>query len=242
MRKLIYLLLLLLIATPCFGQDMARMSLGVVGSGTPVAAGGSPPTYVNTKGNQGYNSTAITTGNFVATAGNTLVLFVSSYTGAGYKNISTIADTAGNTYTLVTSVTYDTNLKMWVYKSVGILGSATNNITVTFDGQDSYPTIAVNQYSGATGVDLYGSTSAIGTSVSINTATTNYANETIVAGVRLNGPGTRTAGSGYTIRFNAYNDYLICTEDKSVTSVGVYAVDMSWVNSDFYLFAYATVY
>ncbi len=38
MKKLIYLLLLLLIvATPCFGQDMARMSLGVIGGGVPAA-------------------------------------------------------------------------------------------------------------------------------------------------------------------------------------------------------------
>jgi hypothetical protein len=37
MRKLIFLFLLLLIATPCFGQDMARMSLGVMGSQVPVA-------------------------------------------------------------------------------------------------------------------------------------------------------------------------------------------------------------
>jgi len=39
MRKLIFLLLLLLIATPCFGQDMARMSLGVIGSGDPSSCG-----------------------------------------------------------------------------------------------------------------------------------------------------------------------------------------------------------
>ncbi len=39
MKKLIYLLPLLLIATPCFGQDMARMSLGIVGGGVPAAGG-----------------------------------------------------------------------------------------------------------------------------------------------------------------------------------------------------------
>lgn len=37
MKKLIFLLLLLLIATPCFAQDMARMSLGIVGGGVPAA-------------------------------------------------------------------------------------------------------------------------------------------------------------------------------------------------------------
>ncbi len=40
MRKLIFLLFLLLLATPCFGQDMARMSLGVVGSQSPTTGGG----------------------------------------------------------------------------------------------------------------------------------------------------------------------------------------------------------
>jgi len=67
MKKLIFLLLLLLIVTPCFGQDVARMSLGVVGGGTP-ATGGSPPTL---------------TSSTVAAAGTTVSLLFSESVSVG---------------------------------------------------------------------------------------------------------------------------------------------------------------
>ncbi len=71
MKKLIFLLLLLLIATPCFGQDVARMSIGVVGGGVPVS--GTRPAdllfYIN--GNGTWSTPTYTIGATEYSAGDT---------------------------------------------------------------------------------------------------------------------------------------------------------------------------
>jgi len=83
MKKLIFLLLLLLIATPCFGQDMARMSLGIIGGGVTTAGGGyyypnNITDFPNTSGNIG---SVIVVGNKISPGASVTITKLGFYIG-----------------------------------------------------------------------------------------------------------------------------------------------------------------
>jgi hypothetical protein len=90
------------------------------------------------------------------TAGNTVIVFVSNYTSGGFKTISGIADTAGNTYTKCGGDWGgDANQNNICYVATNITGNASNVVTVTFATAATYRVLAVLQYSGLATSDVY---------------------------------------------------------------------------------------
>src|SRR5688500_6029731 len=87
---------------------------------------------------------SISTGTFAATAGNLIAVLIRI---GGEGVVSSITDTAGNTYTLATSDTsWDPNLLCYYAKN--ITGHATNAVTVNFSPSALYSWAFAIQYSG----------------------------------------------------------------------------------------------
>lgn len=100
-------------------------------------------------GNNGADapSTTIAASAINATGGNLIVGAV-KYEGASSTTV-TVADTAGNTYTVLTGRKHST-ANLWVYPfyARNITGNASNVVTATFGASQQYRGIAVAQYSG----------------------------------------------------------------------------------------------
>jgi hypothetical protein len=83
-------------------------------------------------------------------------VFVSNYTSGGFKTISSIADTAGNTYNKCGGdYGGDANQNNVCYVATNITGNASNVVTVTFSTAATYRVIAVLQYSGMATSGVY---------------------------------------------------------------------------------------
>lgn len=93
------------------------------------------------------------------TTGNTIIVFVSNYTSGGYKTVSGVADTAGNTYTKCGGdYGGDANQNNVCYVATNITGNASNVVTATFNAAATYRVISVLQYSGLATSSVYDAT------------------------------------------------------------------------------------
>ena len=162
------------------------------------------------------------------TAGNLLVVFVSSKNGDG-TDVTAIADTAGNTYTRITGIVSRyagwSEIEMWYAKN--ITGNANNIVTVTFNASYTNRGIQVLQYSGCDPTAPLDQ-SAVGEDFTATPATANItttqADEVLVAADSLYTVKTHTPGANYTIRTQlsgaepSWGD----SEDRIVASTGDY--------------------
>lgn len=139
------------------------------------------------------------------TTGNALIAIVYS-TWASAASDSTVADTAGNTYTPVAAgVVQQGNNAVEIFYAYNITGHASNVVTATYADTVSYRAITVLQFSGlGTSDPLEDSDSATGngTTQSTPTLTRTSSDALIVAGGTAN--LSQSGGAGYT-----YNNFGI---------------------------------
>ena len=125
------------------------------------------------------------------TAGNTNIVAIGWNNAT--SNITSVTDTAGNTYQLAAPTTRGSRVSQAIYyaKNIKAAAAGTNTVTVTFNTATPYVDVRAAEYSGLDPVnpfDVTTSASGTGTSANSGTVTTTAANELIF------GAGTTTGG------------------------------------------------
>lgn len=157
------------------------------------------------------------------TAGNlNLVLYASDNVGSP----NTPTDTAGNSYTPVTSVAANgVRMHAWVCPSIHSALAGANTVTLTYTGAPSFPELWIFEISGcatSSPVDQ----SAIATAASSatadsgNTPTTTNANDFLI-GYCFTLGNSSSAGSTYTI-IGSITGFGALAEQKTVSSTGAF--------------------
>jgi len=131
--------------------------------------------------------------------------------------VSSVKDSAGNTYQLAIGPTTGTGLLQSIYYAANITGGS-NTVTVTFNQAASFPDVRILEYRGVTAVDVTAGANGSSTSANSGSATTTSANE-LIFGADLVATTTAAAGSGFTSRIVTPMDGDIA-EDKIVTTAG----------------------
>lgn len=207
MDKILALLLALLLASPAWGA----------------------PAFVQENhADAGFTASAALAFSSNNTAGNLIVVCTAINGGGINPSITSIVDTALNTYTVATDANNGGNDPgVSVYYAKNIAGGA-NTVTVT-------PNAAANirwgivEYSGLdTSAPLDQTTSTFGTSTSPDSGsvTTTQASELLVGCIgALSGGGAFTNGASYTTRFvvTVGGDDRDSLEDRNVSSTGSYS-------------------
>src|SRR5262249_4090587 len=140
--------------------------------------------------------------------------------------VSSVTDTAGNTYTLAVGPTVyqDGGLSQAIYYAKNIASAAAGNaVTVRFSAAAAFPDVRILEYSGLSQTSpLDVTTAAFGNSAtsSSGTVTTTSANELLVA-ANVVGGTTKSAGTGFTSRMITTPDSDIAM-DQVVTTIGSY--------------------
>lgn len=152
------------------------------------------------------------------TTGNTLVVGIYAYNNnSATASVSSVTDTAGNTYVQRGEYAYGYNiLSIWIADD--ITGHASNVVTVTFPASAyAFRHIAVLQYSGSPGADTGFSVSGISdtTSPATTNAGTVAANDSLVIGLYTPSGGTSFGNSGGTVRADTGG---ICMTDEVVAA------------------------
>lgn len=161
----------------------------------------------------GSNFNSIATTALSTTTGNLIVVTVGYGTNAA--DVSSVTDTAGNTYTHGTSCANTSSgsaIGTDIWYVANATGNAANIVTAHFSTGLAYVGVTQLQYSGAAITQSV--TCAVGNSSSSTTVTSGSFNPTLSGGVNVatgNGSGgaTWTAGSSYTLRgsSNTTEDY-----------------------------------
>lgn len=160
------------------------------------------PTYVTGQVSKGASSGASTTTSAFSSATTTGNLIVVSISTNGAANaVTSVTDTAGNTYAKVWSVA-NSSVTSDLWYAENITGGASQTVTVTVSTARATAVVA-HEYSGISLTSsLDKSVTATGSSnapASGNTPTTTVASEIVIGAVAmLGGATTFTVGSGYT--------------------------------------------
>ncbi len=174
-----------------------------------------------------------------------LIVVIGSCGGGDATNITSITDTAGNTYTRINGAfdSFAGNVEIWYAKN--IIGNASNIVTTNFNTTYIDRGIRVHQYSGCdTTAPLDQSAVGTGASATPTTAsvTTTQADEVIVAGDKTWFTRTHTAGASYTIRtiLGGAEPSVGDGEDRVVSSIGSYNASFTISASDWWAMVMAT--
>ena len=134
--------------------------------------------------------------------------------------VSTVKDSAGNTYNLAIGPTTGTALQQSIYYAANIAGGS-NTVTVTFNQAAAYPDVRILEYRGVTTLDAKVGASGSSAAPSSGSATTTSANE-LIFGANTIYTTTKAAGTGFTSRIVTSPDSDLA-EDMLVTSTGSYS-------------------
>ena len=168
-------------------------------------------------------SLSITTGNFIA-------VIIGWY--GTLTSVSTVTDTAGNTYYQCTGCysQYNNYPAEDIWYAYNITGNASNVVTVTLNSASQYFIVTQAQYSGvATTSPFQAGSGGNGTGTTATTGSFNPTNVGLCIGSPYvaSGPAL-TAGSGYTLRGGgAWEDNVSCPSGSQTTSV-------TWSGSNFW--------
>ena len=164
-----------------------------------VAATTAPPAFVqvNAATPQTNQSSVAVTYTGAQTAGNTNILAIGWNNAT--SNITSVTDSAGNTYQLAVPTARGTGVSQAIYYAPNIKAAAagTNTVTVTFNTATPYVDIRALEYSGldpANPFDVGTSASGTGTSANSGTVTTTAANA-LIFGAGITTGGFSTAGT-----------------------------------------------
>ena len=141
--------------------------------------------------------------------------------------ISSVADSAGNTYLLAVGPTVQTGTAtqaIYYAKYIAAATANTNSVTVTFSTAANYPDIRIAEYAGldpSNPLDVSAAAQDTSTSSNSGAVTTTNANDLLV-GANLVQSVTTAAGTGYTSRVitTPSGDIL---EDQIVATAGSYS-------------------
>jgi hypothetical protein len=131
--------------------------------------------------------------------------------------VTSVKDSAGNTYSLAIGPTSGTALRQSLYYASSIVGGS-NTVTVTFSQAATAPDIRILEYRGVTALDVTAGASGNSATSSSGAATTKAANE-LIFGANTVATSTSAAGSGFTSRVITTPDGDIA-EDEAVTTAG----------------------
>lgn len=185
--------------------------------------------YVNANGasNAG-SSVSIVSPGLAVTAGNTLIVGVSSYTLGGRQTVVGVTDSAGNSYSRCGIVEGgDANHGQEVWVASNISAHATNVVTVTFSAAATYRNMAVAQYSGLAATSPFdaASTGAITASSTIHptgAGTTTQDNELCLGWfVTWDVAFSFSASGGNTLRVTAGDTCLVDNNQAVAGSASV---------------------
>jgi hypothetical protein len=194
------------------------MAIGFVqAEGTGSSFGGSPITQVYTNAN---------------VLGDCLVVIASVQATSG--NVSSISDTSLNTWVnLIQDFQCDPSsasvfLSVWACTSCKAAGAGTNTVSVAFSkpipfGND----LIIAEYSGVSGVEVFGIQNTASSPFSTPTKTTTGANDWILSLASGNGSGQPSVSTvGYSVRENetAGRDGLLLVDSNGPKSAGSYFV------------------
>jgi hypothetical protein len=150
--------------------------------------------------------------------------------GDATRKVTSVTDSAGNSYQLAAPTTRGNGVSQAVYyaKSIAAAGAGANTVTVQFDKAVHYADIRILEYAGldrSSPLDVFKSTAGTSSTASSGAATTTFPTELIL------GAGTTTgtfnsAGIGFTGRIITSPDGDIA-EDRVVTSTGSYIATAS---------------
>lgn len=183
------------------------------------------PAYVNsTTGSGSGSASTLAATSFSVTTGNTIIVGISNYTTT-QRTVSSISDTAGNTYARCGSVYQpSSNFTQETWVAYNITGNASNVITATYSGAATYRGMVAHQVSGlatSSAYDKQATNFATSTSATVGpTSTTAQTYEYLFAFFMVFDTGTGTAGANYTERVDAGQIY---SEDRVVTSTSTYS-------------------
>lgn len=155
------------------------------------------------------------------TTGNLLVVNMRPYAPLG-QTVTSVTDTAGNTYSHVASASGSDFGVEDVWYAKNITGNAANVVRANFSAPVSYVGINVCQYSGCdptSPLDVTATGSSLAGSVTSGAFTTTQADELIVANAEVGGAFGSTWGvSGFTIRVQDSQQVSIMA-DKIVSAI-----------------------
>lgn len=217
MKKILFLLILLFLSAQSFA----------------LAWSASPVTIVS---NQAFNSLAnsIAAPSFNLVAGNQV--FVSIFWYDTSTSVNTITDTAGNTYTLVDTVSNVNISGTALYYCTNAIANANNVVTVTWTGSNLYRYVIVDQRSGGLTSGALDSHSNLSngnagtntSSITSNPVTSTTAGELIYACANVNSQNfTFVAGSGYTIALTEPVNKQFTTESQINSGITTASVSLA---------------
>ena len=204
--------------------DNAGLS-ALVTDDVALAAVAAPPAFVqvNAAMPQTNQSTVAVTYTNAQTAGDTNILAIGWNNAT--SNITSVTDSAGNTYQLAVPTARGTGLSQAIYYAPNIKAApaATNTVTVTFNTATPYVDIRATEYSGLDPTNPFDvGTSASGTSTTANSGTVTTTAPSLIFGAGMTTGGFSTAGTGFTTRIITNPDADIA-QDRTVTTAGAYS-------------------
>jgi hypothetical protein len=164
------------------------------------------------------------------TAGNTNIVAIGW--SSATSTITSVTDSAGNSYQLAAPLSRGANLSQAIYYASNIKTAASNTVTVAFSAAVPFADVRVTEYAGiATSSPVDGTSSNSGTSTAPNSGaiTTTTANALIFGAGVTHGSFT-APGSGFTKRVITSPDADIA-EDRIVSSTGSYSATATSTNS-----------
>lgn len=182
------------------------------------------PSRVNTSAtsNWGGNSQTTQASNAQAvTAGNTLIVFAGA--DAGANAVTSVVDTAGNTYTKIDHCVLGGSYRGEVWYAKNVTGHASNIVTVTWAAAVWYRTLEVLQYTGLSATTPYDATAQGGATsgvITIGALTTTKWDEFHLIMLRSgwNTAGTYPPGFARISTGDPYGDVLEALVSAPVTS------------------------
>ncbi|MGW5238720.1 PQQ-dependent sugar dehydrogenase [Monashia sp. NPDC004114] len=181
---------------------------------------------VNSATPQSNQSTVTVQYTAVQTAGNTNVVAIGWNSATG--TISSVTDSAGNTYLVAAPIQRGTNLSQSIYYARNVRAAVSNTVMVTFSSAVPYADVRAAEYSGldqTNPFDAAASGSGSSATASSGTLTTSSAREMVVGAGTTSGEFTGSS-TGFTTRVITVPDADILA-DRAVTSAGPYSADGS---------------
>jgi hypothetical protein len=202
--------------------------------GTPNATGQAAGyAYVNGGGASSSSSSSVISSAINSTAGNTILVSLITADVGTYRSVSSVSDSAGNTYTRCGSAyqvyvlsAYYINEEIWVAHLAA--GNASNEVSAIFSASATAGVINATQYSGLAASSMcdtgYNPGGSLDSSAPFTTtaATTSQDNEVVVGfyGNLLTASSTFSSSSPSTLR-NQYTSIAVVTTDAS--TIGSYS-------------------
>ncbi len=160
------------------------------------------------------------------------------------STITSVADSAGNTYQVAAPIARGTGLSQAIYiaSNIKAAGAGANTVTVTFSGSVRFADIRVVEYSGLSAtnpVDRSSTSAGNSATATSGPVTTTSANELIFGAGMTNGSFSTSTG-GFTTRIITTPDADI-VGDLAVTATGTYAYTASLGSPDFWLMQTVTL-